>query len=316
MRAFAPALALAAWVAWRERASTVPPGSVALPNAAFAPHYQSALDKLSLLVTPTLLTRSGVDVAIGLSLWVILGSALVASARSLRHPGPAPDDAAASASRLHTRALLVCLVALAAAFLAFPYSIGWFGFVDGRLVPLLLLLGLMAVRQDALGPRLRLTFDLGGPVAAAAMVAIALHASSAFQAEAVGYRSVLARIPIDATVLNLPLDPNSDAFTAHPFVHYDKLVLADRDAVMSDLWFHQGSAVYPTAENPALRLPASYSESDLRSVDWPAYRLEDWDYVLVRTRPSAPAPAVPAVLTLDDHIGGWWLYRSTVARPR
>ena len=79
-------------------------------------------------------------------------------------------------------------------------------------------------------------------------------------------------------------------FTAHPFVHYDKLVLADRPVVVSDVWFHQGSGIYPTADNPALRLPDTYSESDLRSIDWPAYRLADWDYVLIRTRPAASEP--------------------------
>jgi hypothetical protein len=115
--------------------------------------------------------------------------------------------------------------------------------------------------------------------------------------------------------LNLPIDPNSSVFTAHPFVHYDKLVLTDRPGVVSDVWFHQGSAIYPTAENPALRLPDTYSESNLRVVDWPAYRLSDWDYVLIRTRPSAPEPAVPPELALAVHRGGWWLYRNAPLAP-
>ena len=78
---------------------------------------------------------------------------------------------------------------------------------------------------------------------------------------------------------------------------------------MSDVWFHQGSALYPTADNPALRLPSSYSESDLRVIDWPSYHLEDWDYVLVRTRPSAASPHTPSRLELVEHRGGWWLFR-------
>jgi hypothetical protein len=315
LRAFAPALALAAWVAWRERAGSVPPGSVPIPNAEFAPHYQSVADKLSLLVTPTLLTRTGVDVAVGLLLWGLLGAAVVRTARSLS-AGPlrAPLDRATADSVSHARSLLVALAGLAVAFLAFPYSIGWFGFVDGRLVPVLLLLALMGVRRDALGTALGQAFDACAPAAAFAMVAVALRASYLFQAEATGFHEVLARIPAHATILNLPVDPNSRVFTAHPFVHYDKLVLVDRDVVVSDLWFHQGSAVYPRASDPALRLPDSYSESDLREVDWSAYRLADWDYVLMRTRPEAPQPAVPLALTLDAHEGGWWLFRSTEAR--
>jgi len=315
LRAFAPALALAAWVAWRERAGSVPPGSVPLPNAEFAPHYQSVADKLSLLVTPTLLTRTGVDVAVGLLLWGLLGAAVVRTVQSLS-PGRlhAPLDRATADSASHARSLLVALAGLAVAFLAFPYSIGWFGFVDGRLVPVLLLLALMGVRRDALGTALGRAFDACAPAAAFAMVAVALRASYLFQAEATGFHDVLARIPAHATILNLPVDPNSRVFTAHPFVHYDKLVLVDRDVVVSDLWFHQGSAVYPRAADPALRLPDTYSESDLREVDWPAYRLADWDYVLMRTRPEAPQPEVPLALTLDAHEGGWWLFRSTEAR--
>jgi hypothetical protein len=314
LRALLPALGLAAWVGWRERASTVPAGSVALPHAEFAPYFQSPLGKLSLLVTPTLMTRTGLDAAVSVFLWAVLAAAVAATARSLPAQG-APSTASSfeQASRFHTRALLVSMAGLAAAFLAFPYSIGWFGFVDGRLLPLLFLLALMAVRRPALGRTLGAVFDRGAPVAASIMVAVALTASYLFQAEAAGFHEVLARIPAKARLLNLPVDPNSDVFTAHPFVHYDKLVLADRAAVVSDLWFHQGSAVYPTAANPALALPATYSESDLRIVDWPAYRLDDWDYVLMRTRPAASEPLVPKALTLLSHRGGWWLFQS--ARP-
>ena len=99
-------------------------------------------------------------------------------------------------------------------------------------------------------------------------------------------------------------------FTAHPFVHYDKLVLAERPIVVSDVWFHQGSALYPTPKNPALRLPESYSESDLKRIDWPAYHLEDWDYVLIRTRPNASQPHTPVGVTLEEHRDGWWLFHN------
>jgi hypothetical protein len=200
---------------------------------------------------------------------------------------------------------------LGATFLALPHSIGWFGFVDGRLVPLLLLVAVIAVRREALGRALGSAYDRSGPVAALAMVGIVLWASRAFQAEARGWREVLAAVPLEARLLNLPLAPNSEVFSAHPFIHYDKLALAERPLVVSDIWFHQGSALYPRAENPALRLPESYTESDLKRIDWPAYRLEDWDYVLIRTAPSGAQPDVPEALALAAHSGGWWLYRTT-----
>jgi len=310
LRALAPGLALAAWDAWRERASVLPAGSVAPSNPALEPHFQGAYDKFSLLVTPTLMTRTGLDALVGLGLWVTLAACVVATARALRRPPAQPPAPAQLASTLHTRALLACIAALGVVFLALPHSIGWFGFVDGRLVPLLLLLAVMAVRREALGHTLGTIHDRFATVAASAMIAIALVASHSFQNEARGWREVLAQVPAGARLLNLPLEPNSDVFTAHPFIHYDKLVLTERPIVVSDVWFHQGSAVYPTAANPALHLPASYSESNLRFIDWPAYRLSDWDYVLIRTRPEAGQPYVPPGLELAIHRGGWWLFRS------
>jgi hypothetical protein len=306
-RALGPSLALAAWVAWKERASVIPAGSVAPHQAIFAPHFQGPYDKLSLLITPTLITRTGIDAVLGVFVWVVLVLGVVATARSLRAPASAP--VADATSRAHSRALLAALAVLAAVFLVLPHSIGWFGFVDGRLVPLLLLLGLLAIRRPALGTWLGGAFERGAPITACGMVAIALGASALFQKEAAGWHEVLDAIPANARVLNLPVDPNSAVFTAHPFVHYDKLVLTERPGVVSDVWFHQGSAIYPTAENPALRLPDTYSESDLRVVDWPAYDLADWDYVLIRTRPGAAEPRVPEALSLAVHKGGWWLYR-------
>ncbi len=314
LRALVPAVSFAAWISWRERASAIPTGSVALPHPPFAAHFQGPLDKLSLLITPTLLTRTGIDAAVGVFLWVVLGASLVATARTLR-PQEGTSIAHEARSRTHVKTLLVCVVTLAAAFLILPHSIGWFGFVDGRLVPLLLLITLMAVRRPALGRLLGAAFDWGAPFAASAMIAIALVASQRFQAEAAGWQEVLDAVPASARLLNLPIDPNSQIFTAHPFVHYDKLILADRPAVVSDVWFHQGSGIFPTADNPSLRLPDTYSESDLRLVDWPAYHLSDWDYVLMRTRVSAPEPPVPAPLSLAIHRGGWWLFRNTPLAP-
>jgi hypothetical protein len=314
LRALAPAIGLAGWAEWTQRGSMVPAGSAPLRSTGLALHFQGVFDKLSLLVTPTLMTRTGLDVLVGLGLWAVLLLGLAATARTTRTARSASGLEAGNASLAHARALLACLAALSAAFLALPHSVGWFGFADGRLVTLLLLVAVMTVRREALGPRLARAFDRAAPAAACAMVAIALASSYFFQREARGWREVLGDVPSGARLLNLPLEPDSAILTGHPFVHYDKLALADRPVVVSDLWFHQGSAVYPTAQNPSLRLPAGYSESDLRVIDWPAYRLDDWDYVLIRTRPDSLQPATPPSLVLVDHRGGWWLFRSTAAR--
>jgi hypothetical protein len=208
-------------------------------------------------------------------------------------------------------------VTLVALFLALPHSVGWFGFVDGRLVPLILLVGLMAVRIDALSPWLRFGLDRLTVVLALAVLCVNYVASYRFQDEARGWREILGQIPAGSRVLNLPIDPNSDVFTGHPFVHYDKLVLADRPVLVSDVWFHQGTALFPRPDNPALRLPSDYLSSDLHVSDLSAYRIEDWDYVLVRTRPETawfPLP-LPASLRMVDHRGGWWLLEETPHAP-
>jgi hypothetical protein len=311
LRALVPAFVFAAWVAtasWSHGAAGVPPGSAPLPRASFAPHFQGLVDKLSLLVTPTLLTRTGIDAAVAVLLWIVIGASAFATARAL--PGPGRDEGAT-----HARALLAATAVTGLAFLALPHEIGWFGFVDGRLVPIVLLLALLAVRVEALGAgALRASFQRGGAIAALVMVALAFAASAAFQREATGWREVLAAVPAEARLLNLPIDPNSRWFTAHPFVHYDKLVMTDRPVVVSDVWFHQGSGLYPTSENPALRLPEDYRESDLRTLDWASYRLADWDYALVRTSLGAPQPAIPQSLAsrvrMVAHRGGWWLFRT------
>jgi hypothetical protein len=311
VRCLAPALALAAYDAWIERSSTMPQGSVASTHDDVGVLFQSAFDKVSLLITPTLMTRSGVDAAIGVALWVTLLVGLIMTLRTLRGDG----GTVASAARAHVRALLACIVALAAAFLVLPHMIGWFGFVDGRLVLVVMLLGLMSVRREALRPWLDSAIERLSPVAAVVTIALAFVASYRFQGEALGYKRVLSQVPPYSRLLNLPLDPNSEYFTGHPFVHYDQLALAERPMLVSDLWLHQGSAIFARPVDPGLRLPSSYVAADLRGVDWPAYHLEDWDYVLIRTRPAALSPETPSALGLVAHEGGWWLYRSSVAVP-
>jgi len=305
-RVFLPAIAIAAWVAWRERGGTTPAGSAALPSD-FTLHFQGVFDKFTLLITPTLMTRTGIDFAIGILLWVLtLASVFYTFRRSADRD--APPDSLTGERQLHSRALLACALVITVVFLFLPHAVGWFGFVDGRLVPLILFLLLLSVRVEALPNRMRSLFERSAPAFAAMIVALALVSSKKFQSEAEGYNEVLSQVPGDSSLLNLPLDPNSDIFTGHPFVHYDKLVWADRHALVSDVWFHQGSALYPTNENPTLRLPQTYSESDLKEIEWSSYNLADWNYVLIRTRPQASAPETPRSLTLVDHKGGWWLF--------
>lgn len=311
-RALVPALALAGWVAWIERGATTPAGSVPVVPK-LVPLFQDVSSKFTLLVTPTLMTRSGLDFMAGVVVWLFVIACTFFTVRSLRAQSRSTrgDEAPAIAPDVrHSRALLACALAVSLLFLALPHAVGWFGFVDGRLVPVVLFLALLAIRREALPRPLKLGLEHGTRVVAFTMAALALVASYRFQAEAAGFREVLAKVPAESRLLNLPLDPNSDVFTAHPFVHYDKLVLAERPTVVSDVWFHQGSALYPTPANPALRLPASYSESDLKGIAWNEYPLDDWDYVLIRTRPLATQPYTPPSLTLAEHRGGWWLFRA------
>ena len=308
LRALVPALTLAGYVAWLERGSTTPAGSVPV-IPPLVPVFQGPYAKFELLVTPTLMTRSGIDFAVAVGIWAFAVACVFYTLRAL---GKANGKTLTVEAR-HSRALYGAAAALFVLFLILPHAVGWFGFVDGRLLPIVLMLSFLGAQRSAFPRVLKRIADIGVPASAAALATLALVASYFFQQEAKGYREVLATVPAEATLLNLPLDPNSDIFTAHPFIHYDKLVLAERPVVVSDVWFHQGSALYPTAANPALRLPPSYSESDLKFIEWPAYHLEDWEYVLIRTRPQAAQPFTPDTLSLAEHAGGWWLFRRVAA---
>ncbi len=306
LRALIPALLLAGWVAWIERGATTPPGSVPRVHQLI-PRFQGPADKLGLLLSPTLMTRTGIDFFVGFLLLAFAVACPIVTVRSIGRS--AGDGATAPADVRHSRALYACAAAIAIVFVALPHAVGWFGFVDGRLVPVALILALLGIRRGVLPRSIALGLHYGAPFVASTIGVLALVASYRFQDEARGYKEVLAQVPAESRLLNLPLDPNSDVFTAHPFIHYDKLVLVERPIVVSDIWFHQGSALYPTPENPALRLPHTYSESNLKVIDWPAYHLEDWDYVLIRTRPNASQPHTPDRLALQEHRGGWWLFR-------
>ncbi len=304
-RSFLPSLAVAAWCALN---GGPPPGAVPRGDVVPWPHFQGIYEKLSLLVTPTLMTRTGIDILLGAALWVLIISASIVTLRSVMKADPLATEAERK-SRMHSRALASAAIGIGVLFFVLPHSFGWFGFIDGRLVPLFLLLSILGIRREALSQRLRTALDQGATLIALCLVALVLFASYRFQGEATGYREVLSCVPSEAHLLNLPLDPYSDYFTAHPFIHYDKLVATERPVLLSDVWSYPGSALYPKPDNPELQLPSSYSESNLQWIDWPAYHMTDWDYVLIRVRPSSPPPYVPVSLTLAKHVGGWWLYR-------
>jgi hypothetical protein len=305
--ALAPAVALAAYSAWVERQEHPPAEAAARPPTESALLFQPLWDKLSLLITPTLMTRTGLDIVVGVVVWAVAVASVGAAVAWLRHGGSG-QAAESRRSRHHARALLACLILLAVAFTALPHEISWFGFVDGRLVLVWLVLACLCVPPSAIGPRLSVAYRRAIPSLCGCVVALLLVSSYRFQREAYGYREVLSAVPVEANLLNLPIDPNSDVFTGHPFIHYDKLVLAERPVLVSDLWFHQGSAIYPRPGNPVLRLPADYHPSNLGAIDWNRFDLSVWNYVLMRTRPSASSPATPSSLRLVKHVGGWWLY--------
>jgi hypothetical protein len=283
------------------------------------PLFQGPADKLSLLFTPTLTTRLGVDLGVGIALWGLVIAGTIATLRHLRATrtdAPASAAYAASAASSHAKALFACAAGLLVVFLVMPHEVGWFGFVDGRFVPMAMLLAFVAIRREALSPRLASTFHMAAPMLSCVAVAWMWFASVGFQREAQGYREVFAAVPAQARLLNLPIDPDSDIFAGHPFVHYDKLIMISRPIVPSDVWFHQGTGIYPRPGNPALALPPDYKSSTIRHITWERFRLTDWDYALVRTRPGASAPQTPKELGLVMHQGGWWLYRSLVATPQ
>jgi hypothetical protein len=308
--AMAPAVLLAAYSLLLDRVTAA--GAVA-QHPDMAPLFQGPGDKLSLLLTPTLTTRLGVDVGVGVALWGLVIAGTIATVRHLRKEKKNDTE---ETKALHAKALFACAAGLMVVFLIMPHEVGWFGFVDGRFVPMSILLAVVAIRRDALGPRLSFTFHAAAPMLSCVAVAWMWFASVGFQREAQGYREVFDAVPTNARLLNLPIDPDSDIFAGHPFVHYDKLIMVSRPIVPSDVWFHQGTGIYPRPGNPALALPSDYKSSTIRHVAWDRFRLTDWDYALVRTRPGAPAPTTPKELDLVMHQGGWWLYRSLVAAPQ
>lgn len=305
LRALGPAVVLLCYSLWTEHSERLPE----TPSAELTFRFQGLADKLSLLATPTLVTRTGIDILIGILIWVAVVVAVAKSWHSSARSG------SATATQPYVRALSLASLASLCIFFVLPHSIGWFGFVDGRVLPLTLLIGLLAIDPDIFSQRTQSLATATAGLAAVLTVALLFVASYQFQDEASGYAETLASVPEESRLLYLPLEPDSRIFVGHPFVHFDKLVLTQRPIIPSDLWFHQGTAIYPTKINPILQLPAEYSSSDLKTIIWPHYKLDDWHYVLIRLgKGSAPLDTPPGLSAVSHH-GGWWLYRTSRQLP-
>src|SRR4029079_11198672 len=78
--AFAPATIAAAYSLYVERLLNP---ATALAQHSPNPVFQGAFDKISLLITPTLMTRTGIDALIGFLLWLVIVLCAVVTSRAI-----------------------------------------------------------------------------------------------------------------------------------------------------------------------------------------------------------------------------------------
>jgi hypothetical protein len=296
LRVLLPAAVALAVMSWVTTGIALPVGAIAV-DEPFNATFGTVLDKLGLLFTPTLVTRSGIGVVVAILFWGAAVAGVLATIRNGR-------------SR-YAVALRNACVALLAAFVLLPHGVRSFDAVDNRLLPLVLLAACMAIDLKALTPVWRKWASAVAMATGFAVVGVYMVAMVVFQAEAAGFHEVIEQMPRGSRMLYMPEHPDSRIFVSHPFVHYDKLAFVERGILPSQFHFHHASGIFPTKANPILRLPAEHVASNLKTVDWLKYHLNDWDYVMIRTFPESPAPLVPQMLSLMDHRGGWWLYRTT-----
>ncbi len=204
LRALVPAGLIICYSLWIERTERLP----VIPAAALMLHFQGLIDKLSLFATPTLTTRTGVDVAIGLLIWLAV---IVAAVKSVR-----ASENVSIATQGHIRSLCIASLVTLGVFAVLPHTIGWFGFVDGRLLPLTLLTGLLAINPGAFSAKMQSWATRTAGIAAALIVALLLIASYKFQDEASGYAEILDAIPENSRILYFPLEPDSRILVGHP----------------------------------------------------------------------------------------------------
>ena len=259
--------------------------------------FQGPLAKLSLLASPMLLTRFGVDVALGMAVWGTLAAA------SWRWRKQAGLDAGVQSLRARRGALL-----LLAVFVVAPHNAHWFGFVDGRLLPTVYLL--IAASLPAAWWTSRARALLGCTVLA--QCTLLGGSVLLFQHEMAGFEQARNAIPANQRVLHLPLSTDSAFVVGHPFVHADKLLLLEQPELLSDMWLHQGTGLYARAQNPSMHLPLQYSGTALRAESaWKGILTEEWDYALVHSPLDATVmrKVVPATWCLRTHAQMWFVFQ-------
>ena len=287
LRALAPAGAALVAAALRDR-GFYPAG----PERSLI-HYDGLLSKLALLVLPATSTRLLVDALIGLALSLLLGVGVWIGLRRAGATGPGPI----LPSMRRRAALARAAVILGAMALLAPTRVGWFGSIDLRLAMTALLLAILALPPVPHGRRRRGWMDLVAPWMAVGVAACSLVATAAFQFEARAARAVLSDVPAGSRLLYLPVDPTSRYWAARPFLHWDHLLLLDRDVLISDPWLHAGSALRTTPAAAWLSRPIPpFRQEAQRAIDWAAIDLAPWDHVLVRTFPGTTSPLVPEQL--------------------
>lgn len=301
LRCLLPTVLLMGYSFWADSANPVL-GAVGMAAPPLL-YYDPIAHKLGLIFGLTLFSRTGVDLAIGVVVWIAVIAGVVVSNRA------ASADRPAAPTNKHVRALTVAAIATFLLFLAMPHAIAWFSFSDGRLLPVVLLLGLVAIDSEAFSLSQRKIAQTLAYAAAAIVVTTFLWAQNIFQAEAAGYDETFAAITPNTRVLFLPIDCDSRIFVQHSFSRYEGLLLAKKPVVPSEMWFEQGTAIYPKAANPILRLPREYVPASLHDIAWEHYRLQDWDFVIIRQVVEIGRPQTPATLVLESHHGSWWLYK-------
>jgi hypothetical protein len=281
---FVPGAALGLFAAW------LSPAAAANARPFTEVVFRPWLAKLGLAVSATQMTRFGVDTACGLVLLVLVAVAVRKRAKS----------------DLQARRLAIVGLSLLGAFTICPETVGWFGWVDGRLLPPAFLLFAVGADFSAFSGNVATRIGQAVPVLTAAVLVTDYTALYRFQGETRGFTEVLGALPPDSAVLYVPEDTESRGITADPFRHFDKYALARGPVAVGDLWAHVGTAIYPRPGHPLLGLPLRYQESSDKHFDFP-FDHAAWEYLLVRGH-AAPRN-VPADYREIESAGAFRLFR-------
>jgi hypothetical protein len=246
---------------------------------------------------------------------VIAGAVVVwAAGRQAREAGPW--------RRGHAVSLL--FLALFLLYLVLPYEMEapYFVAIQPRLVPLVWVVGLVALRArpDARRPRLALAAPALAVAAAAVAVALSL---GRFAAECVDFDRVAAAArPRARTLALIEQPPTRDNQPASPWRHFGAYLVADRGGYVSHLPLGEGAAGMgrmgawlPVRRAPgAPRLPAP-PPGEPRTFSWDDHAAA-WDQILIRdadpTRPFDYFAGHADDVELLARAGRWRLYSRQV----